>query len=286
MKRTQTTPARRAWALIGAYAILALLGIADALFNQIHVGALVVIPLLLIAYYGGVPLALATGVISAVLFAALDHDIFHTGRNPQAILPIDTGILVITFLAIILLVNRFQKMTLEKALVEEEVRSLRDSVERDPLTGIPNRIAYEERLDRTIRLAHQVQRRCAVLFADLDGFKPVNDRFGHDTGDRILIMAAERLTRAVRSEDMVSRIGGDEFAAILKDVETRDEAEKIAEKMERIFETPFSYAGNAHEVGITVGVSIYPDDAGTPLDLLRDADARMYARKRAKRLTH
>jgi diguanylate cyclase (GGDEF)-like protein len=158
----------------------------------------------------------------------------------------------------------------------------RREAESDPLTGIVNRAAFlrilEEAMQHSAEDAH-----IALLFCDLDGFKVVNDTHGHLAGDRLLQLAAGRLINAVRTIDTVARIGGDEFAILAQQMHHRDEATHMASNIERAFTDPFHSEHERYRIGITVGVSLYPDDGDDPDSLLRIADERMYNAKRAKR---
>ena len=122
-----------------------------------------------------------------------------------------------------------------------------------------------------------------VLFADLDGFKDVNDRAGHIAGDRVLVLAAERLRHAIRTDDVLARIGGDEFAILIGRLHDRSEAETLASKIESQFSDPFRVEGQEFHLGVTIGVSIAPQDGLDPHVLLGIADERMYRLKQGKR---
>jgi diguanylate cyclase (GGDEF)-like protein len=124
--------------------------------------------------------------------------------------------------------------------------------------------------------------RAAVLFADLDGFKAINDSAGHAVGDTVLELAAERLEHALRSNDIIARIGGDEFA-ILIDVADRREAHEIIRHVERVMADPFRVGDRQFTLGVTLGASFYPDDGTDAKSLLRISDTRMYRGKAAKR---
>ncbi|WP_380163720.1 diguanylate cyclase domain-containing protein [Jannaschia sp. R86511] len=152
----------------------------------------------------------------------------------------------------------------------------------DPLTGLPNRLLLRDRLDHDLSGALRGTGRVAVVFLDLDGFKATNDTLGHEVGDLVLVTAAERLQAALRSGDTVARIGGDEFVACCRDVRDADEAHDLAARLVRALAPPMRVREHLIAVGVSAGVAMsLPGDTGA--DLLRDADAAMYAAKRAGR---
>ncbi|MGD8309380.1 MAG: diguanylate cyclase, partial [Chromatiales bacterium] len=151
----------------------------------------------------------------------------------------------------------------------------------DALTGLPNRIVLMDRLGRAVARARRDGESLAVYFLDLDGFKEVNDRFGHLNGDRLLQTIARRLVAAVRDEDTVARLGGDEFALILRSAEADDPAAgAVADKLRlAVSEEPYALEGASVRVSVSVGVSRYPKDGEDPELLLRRADEAMYRAK-------
>ena len=155
----------------------------------------------------------------------------------------------------------------------------------DALTGLPNRTLIEDRLERAIA----AQRRnpatvSALLFADLDDFKRINDEHGHRAGDAVLQGLAERSMRAVRGVDTVGRWGGDEMIVVLEDA-GRDKIPELVERVRRAIETPIDYAGLRLQVGVSIGVAIVPDDGDGVQDLIRRADRRMYDDKQKRKGT-
>jgi len=146
----------------------------------------------------------------------------------------------------------------------------------DALTGLVNRQLFRDRLHHSLALARRNGNRLGLLYADLDHFKPVNDQFGHEAGDRVLAEAAERLKDSVRGADTVARIGGDEFVVILEGLADRGEAAPIAEKIVQAFRTPFLVKGHPCKVGVSVGISCFPEDGENPDTLLQRADGAMY----------
>jgi diguanylate cyclase (GGDEF)-like protein/PAS domain S-box-containing protein len=153
----------------------------------------------------------------------------------------------------------------------------------DPLTALPNRALLADRMKVAIKRAERRTGRLAVLFVDLDRFKPINDSLGHDIGDHLLKSVAERMQASVRSVDTVSRVGGDEFVVLLSEIETAEDAARVAEKL--IFGLSQPYLIEEHELLLTasIGICIYPDNGKESNILLRNADASMYTAKEAGR---
>lgn len=151
----------------------------------------------------------------------------------------------------------------------------------DPLTELPYRALFFDRLQHTLTDARRYGNAFAVLVGNLDGFKQVNDRRGHETGDALLQVAAKRLRASVREGDTVARVGGGEFAALLTRASNWDEAAIVAQRMVRAFEAPIAVAGQQCQVGLSTGITAYPADGKDMDALIARADAAMYAAKRA-----
>jgi len=152
---------------------------------------------------------------------------------------------------------------------------------RDALTELPNRALFFDRLRQALVDARRHNGAFAVLVADLDGFKHVNDRYGHETGDALLQVAAKRLRAASREGDTVARIGGDEFSAILARATSPEDAAIVAKRMVRAFNAPVVVAGQSCQVGISIGIALYPANGKDMDTLVANADGAMYAAKRA-----
>lgn len=154
----------------------------------------------------------------------------------------------------------------------------------DSLTGLPNRLLFYSSLDQAMVEARRGHRRVAVMLLDLDRFKLVNDTFGHAAGDQLLKAVADRLLASVRAEDTVCRLGGDEFTIILRDVGSGEDLVGVAEKIIQAVERPLSLKGQEVSIGVSIGISLYPDDAVTGDSLATAADTAMYrAKERGKR---
>lgn len=149
----------------------------------------------------------------------------------------------------------------------------------DALTGLPNRLAFAARLDNALARAKRYSHRVALLYLDLDHFKPINDTLGHGYGDRLLQTVAERLRNCVRAEDTIARLGGDEFVVILDEINHPQNAARLAQKIAQSIEQPIRLNGRQVTISGSIGISIYPDNAVDGDNLLKTADAAMYAVK-------
>ena len=149
----------------------------------------------------------------------------------------------------------------------------------DPVTGLPNRLLFEEYIGQAIREARRHGHRVGLLFVDFDGFKRVNDTFGHDVGDLLLRRIGRRLHRALREGDSVARFAGDEFLITLTQVKDVHEASVVAAKVRAAFEAPFELDEHTVATTASIGVAFFPDDAADASELLRRADGAMYRAK-------
>jgi diguanylate cyclase (GGDEF)-like protein len=170
--------------------------------------------------------------------------------------------------------------------LESEIQERRSAEERldhlahhDPLTGLPNRLMFIERLRSSLARSARHGHRLAVLFIDLDRFKDVNDTLGHFTGDQLLVAVTTRLTACVRQGDTLARLGGDEFICILEEVEEPSAAHTTAEKLLALFRDPFSISGNELYLSASIGISFAPNDGNDVETLVRNADIAMYQAK-------
>ncbi|WP_374586434.1 diguanylate cyclase domain-containing protein [Pseudoduganella sp.] len=150
----------------------------------------------------------------------------------------------------------------------------------DPLTGLPNRRLLEDRIATAVQHAARQQRRTAVMYLDLDGFKGINDTHGHAYGDEILKQVAQRLVNSSRKEDTVARIGGDEFVIVMGDVGTLGDAQEPATKLIEVVAQPYNVNGLTLQLSTSLGIALYPDDATTVDNLMHVADAALYEAKR------
>jgi len=162
----------------------------------------------------------------------------------------------------------------------ERERRVRHEADHDPLTGLANRRVLERALRATVARAGGTGQQVAVLLVDLDGFKAINDRYGHAAGDRALREVAERLEGVVRERDLVARVGGDEFVVMLPDLAgSPDAAEALRERVGAALRRPFELRDGVVALSATIGLARFPDQATTPRGLLDVADREMYERK-------
>ncbi|MDR7308664.1 EAL domain-containing protein [Rhodoferax saidenbachensis] len=153
----------------------------------------------------------------------------------------------------------------------------------DTLTGLPNRVLLTDRMQQAIVQSHRTGEFLAVLFIDLDGFKPVNDQYGHAAGDRILIAIGLRLTHMLRNGDTVARIGGDEFVVLLQGLSSVEECERSTQRLLKAIAEPVLVGEQSIMLSASIGIALYPDDTDDADSLLRRADEAMYTAKRTGR---
>jgi diguanylate cyclase (GGDEF)-like protein len=270
----------RAQVLVLSYSALLLLAIVAWHTERLYVGGLAIMPLLFIAYHTSRTVSILTALLAGVVLAMLDRDMLPgAGR---IVLPpaMDAVILASTLCATVVIAENLRRSSLQNLFLRQRLHNVQRQAERDALTGIPNRVYFLRHLSQ--RIASTNRRPAAVLFADLDGFKAINDGAGHVVGDTVLELAAERLQHALRSNDVLARIGGDEFAVLI-DMAHRSEVYEIIRHVERVMADPFRVGDRQFMLGITVGASFYPDDATDAKALLCISDSRMYREKAAKR---
>ncbi|WP_332878478.1 diguanylate cyclase domain-containing protein [Massilia sp. S19_KUP03_FR1] len=160
---------------------------------------------------------------------------------------------------------------------------LEERANYDALTGLPNRVLLRERLDQVLAQAHEHGMAVAVAFIDLDGFKDINDSMGHVAGDSLLATMAQRLRHALRESDTLARFGGDEFVAVLPDVQDGALLASLTGRMSTAARVPVVLDGRTLCLSASIGVALYPDDGATAAELIGRADAAMYTAKRKLR---
>lgn len=163
---------------------------------------------------------------------------------------------------------------------KEAEQSLKEMAYTDYLTGLTNRRVFEEFLHKAIaRVKRSDHYKFGIMYLDGNGFKKINDTHGHDIGDELLISLSKRLLSIIREEDLVSRIGGDEFAILLPDIESHEQLEKIANRVIDTMKKPLEVGGQQIHFGFSIGVAMAPDDAETEAEILKKADEALYAAK-------
>lgn len=214
-----------------------------------------------------------TGYYRWVLMSKVPQALINGWRHAVILQAVIIGAVVLVLLAI---------GTWAWLVVATERRRYRGHLEAmarfDPLTGLANRATFEERLLQEAQRAKRHERRFALLFMDLDGFKAINDRHGHRAGDQVLIDVAQVLASNCRATDLAARQGGDEFVVLLAEIEELTAAEKAAEKLRARIA---ALSWNQMQVGASIGLALWPDDADDPETLMRLADDAMYRAKGA-----
>jgi diguanylate cyclase (GGDEF)-like protein/PAS domain S-box-containing protein len=162
---------------------------------------------------------------------------------------------------------------------KESEQRLEHLAHHDPLTDLPNRSLFRDRLQQAMRKGRRDSHSLALLFIDLDRFKGVNDTLGHVSGDQLLIEAARRITTCVRNSDTVARLGGDEFTVVLQGLEDRQAVERVVRDVIDAIAVPFVLGQASVRVTASIGIAIYPGDADDPEALTKAADQAMYEAK-------
>lgn len=251
-----------------------------AFFANASTGGQLVITCLCSGMLAGGALAFATIPIAAIAFTA---PIFVgiaicLSRNG------DFAFLLIAFLVVVygsvLLRGVFVNSIAFARRVTRQIEAER-TVRQDPLTQLPNRVAFNETLDGALKRLALSGEEFAVLLLDLDRFKEVNDRFGHPAGDEFLVQVASRLQRCTRAAEHVARIGGDEFALVMANLARSEDALEIAERFVAAFTEPFLIEGRECVGATSVGIVLAPRDGNTPLDIMKNVDAALYRAKKA-----
>lgn len=172
-------------------------------------------------------------------------------------------------------VSVFSDIT-ERKMVEDNLESL---AHFDPLTALPNRLYSLDRLAQLLKVAQREDTKIAVLFLDLDDFKKINDTLGHETGDKLLVEAAQRLLNVVRNSDTVGRLGGDEFIILIDNLVDAEDVLPVVEKLIRQFKEAFKIDERELILSASVGIAVFPEDGADASELLRNADSAMYNAK-------
>lgn len=173
-----------------------------------------------------------------------------------------------------------EDLTKEIADKNKAEQSLEYMAYHDELTDLPNRSLLIDRISDSIETAHRSQQKLGILFLDLDRFKAINDSLGHNIGDKLIQEVAKRLLQTLRKEDTISRNGGDEFVVVIKRMSNSNEAILIAQKLIESMTSIFEIDSHKIHIGVSIGISVYPNDGDTAIELLRNADTAMFNAKK------
>lgn len=199
-----------------------------------------------------------------------------TGLDKKVVLRVALQVAVIIFviLGIIIMWNR--RLKAEITHRKQLEKRMKHMATHDELTGLANRVLLKDRINTAVEFHNRQSLMMAVLFLDLDGFKIVNDTYGHDVGDELLQQVATRLQSCVRKSDTVVRFGGDEFVLLLTGLHHVNEAKLVADKVLSLLQSPFELSATNIQIGCSIGISVYPNDGINDIDLLKEADTLMY----------
>ncbi|MBA4381473.1 MAG: hypothetical protein C0406_02805 [Sideroxydans sp.] len=164
---------------------------------------------------------------------------------------------------------------------KEHEKQLQHIAHYDALTGVPNRVLLADRLVQALARTKRDRGLMAVCYLDLDGFKPINDNFGHDVGDKVLVEITRRIKETIREDDTVARLGGDEFVVLLVGIQLPEECAGSLNRLLEVIHLPIELQGQSIRVSASIGVALYPEDDHDPDTLLRHADQAMYAAKQS-----
>jgi len=205
----------------------------------------------------------------------------ETGLDRGVVLrvAVQIGILIVIIIIVIMAWNR--RLYLEIKNRRKLEKQMHYMATHDDLTGLANRVLLKDRLNTAITFHQRQKLLLAVLFIDLDGFKNINDNYGHDVGDELLVEVASRLKGCVRESDTVVRFGGDEFVLLLTGLHHQDEAAYVADKVLKLIQQPIKLSEVTATIGCSIGIAMYPDDGDSDNELLKVADSLMYKVKAA-----
>ncbi len=209
----------------------------------------------------GVPLNSSKGIIGVLVVQSYSGEVRYTEQDKSLL--------------------QFVSNQIASAIVRKQNEAwLQYIAHHDPLTDLPNRELFHDRLQTALARARRNKERLAVLYIDLDGFKEVNDGHGHAVGDLLLQEVAQRIRHCLRESDTVGRIGGDEFVVLLNNITLPEHGAVVAEKIRAVLDRPFELAGQRLHITSSIGVAAYPDHGDDNKQLIRHADEAMYAAKK------
>ncbi|MGB1261502.1 MAG: transporter substrate-binding domain-containing protein [Cognaticolwellia sp.] len=205
----------------------------------------------------------------------------ETGLNKNVVLRVAAQIAVVIMIIIVVIMAWNRRLYREIKSRRELEKQMKHMATHDDLTGLANRILLKDRLSNAVKFHQRQKLKIAVLFIDLDGFKGINDTYGHDVGDELLVDVATRLKGCVRESDTVVRFGGDEFVILLTGLHNQDEAAYVADKVLNVIQQPLALSAVNATIGCSMGIAMYPGDGNSDNELLKVADSLMYKAKAA-----
>jgi diguanylate cyclase (GGDEF)-like protein len=233
-----------------------------------------------VAFIAGLLTAAITFLVTALLPVAIYFVFIKV--NPDFL----TGATVTVYLLFLIMqATKIHAMLQNGLLLQFELNEAKNQLEQtathDPLTKVANRHLFNLKLEKAIENAKKTNSKIALLYLDLNKFKAINDIYGHQAGDQVLLVFVERLKTLFKEKDMIARLGGDEFTVTIDNLAKHKDLEAIAEDVYRVLETPAFISNQKLEIRASLGVSIYPNDGTDAETLLRVADSKMYNAKRA-----
>jgi diguanylate cyclase (GGDEF)-like protein len=211
------------------------------------------------------------------------------GWSGQGLAPMVLSAAVAVLAAAIVLSMLDRRFESQSALLQSSLSQAHGEIAflalHDALTKLPNRLQLERRLEQAMRDSRRSGQPCAVLFVDLDGFKAVNDAFGHQAGDRLLSLIAQRLRETMRPSDLAARMGGDEFVVVAEGV-SREDVHALAARLGAVLRQEFVVDGHRLRISASIGIALYPQDGASAQELISHADAAMYRAKAGGRDAH
>ena len=243
------------------------------------------ISFILAGVVAGASSSLSADKYSVVIFIAavlVPHITYYFLIGNETSIGMAIGLIVFTafmlFTARVHGINFFENYQLRLQAVESE-KAVKHFAYHDSLTDLPNRLLFNDRLKQSLIAAKRNSRILGVMFIDLDGFKGINDTYGHDAGDELLKMVAEKVRLALRQSDTLSRIGGDEFLVLLPEVVSTAAVIDVAKKIALIIDKPFQLDDAVLDISASIGVAIYPEHGKDGREILKNADIAMYRAK-------
>ena len=268
---------------------LVVIAVLNQVIPHVQLAPLAAIPIVIFAAAAPRWLALTVALVSAAVFAFVDSDMLHLVRHIESYAPLDALMLAIGFTTLVVVTDMLRKNAAAKAALEAALEQAKAQEEHsrflahhDFLTGLPNRVLFEDRLRQAISHAARNSLPLAVIIIDVDNLKQLNDTLGHAMGDAALNEMGRHLLAQIRSEDTVARLSGDEFAIVLPHITRPEDALVVVDKLSASF--PITASDGVNEIAVTgsIGHSVFPDDGATIAELVHAADRSMYNSKRGR----